>query len=102
MPECEAGENNRDLPYDQPWLKNAIPLENGKLDHCHRFSPKNRTIIEPTNQCSANMFDSSTKIACTEYIYASDEKNIQTEVYKAAKCSIHLIFYHNNKISTTV
>lgn len=82
MPECEAGKSNRILPYNPPWLKNAIPFENGKIDRCHRFTPKNRTIMEPAHQCSADMFDPSTKIACTEYIYASDEKNVQTEVPK--------------------
>lgn len=80
MPECEVGSNNRDLPYDRSWLKIAIPLENGKFDSCYRYAPINKTIIEPPNQCSADMFDKTNKIKCTEYIHASDERNVQTEV----------------------
>lgn len=80
MPECEDGKNNRDIIYDQLWLKNAIPTKDKKLESCYRFKPKNFTISEPPNQCTADMFDSTTKITCTEYIYASDENNLQTEV----------------------
>lgn len=79
MPECEFGSNNRELPFNQPWLKDAIPSENGKFDNCHRYAPKNWSAIEP-GQCNANMFDTLTIIPCNEFIYASDEKNIQTEV----------------------
>lgn len=79
MPECEFGANNRELPFNQPWLSDAIPLENGKLDNCHRYAPRNWSAGEP-GRCNANMFDTSTKISCNEFIYASDEKNIQTEV----------------------
>lgn len=79
MPECEFGPNNRDLPFNQTWLTNAIPLmENGKFDSCHRYAPM-RT---KSGECSANMFNTSRRIACSEYVYASDEKNVQTEVNK--------------------
>lgn len=80
MPECEIGTNNRDLPFHQPWLKNAIPSENGKFESCNRYALKNETIFESANQCNADMFDKSMKIKCTEYIHESDEKNVQTEV----------------------
>lgn len=80
VPECEVG-NNRELPFSQAWLSNAIPLENGKLDHCHRYAPKNWTAtLSDPGKCSADMFDTSVKIACTEYVYTSDEANLQTEV----------------------
>lgn len=79
MPECEFGLNNRELPFDQSWLNNAIPTENGKIDNCYRYAPINYNKIEP-NQCSADMFNKSRKIPCNEYIYATDEKNVQTEV----------------------
>lgn len=92
VPECESGNNNRDLSYDQPWLKNAIPMENGKVNRCYRFAPKNKTITEPSNQCTADMFDSTTKIACTEYIYASNEMNLQTEVQKII--NTHSIYFN--------
>lgn len=78
VPECEFSEDNRDLPFNQPWLNNAIPSKNGKLDNCYRYAPKNEA-IEP-GKCSADMFDTSMKIPCTEYIHASDERNMQTEV----------------------
>lgn len=76
MPECETAQNNRNISYSQPWLKNAIPSVGGKLDHCHRFAIINKT----SNQCTADMFDSTTKIPCDDYVYASDEINMQTEV----------------------
>lgn len=88
MPECEFGDNNRNLPYDRPWLTNAIPLKDGKLDSCNRYAPKNKTIIEPPNQCSADMFDSTKKITCSEFIHDSDEKNIQTEVERILRISV--------------
>lgn len=79
VPECEFSENNnRDLPFNQPWLNNAIPSMNGKLDNCYRYAPKNKTA--ESGKCNADMFDTSTKIPCTEYIHASDERNMQTEV----------------------
>lgn len=80
VPECEFGENGHDLSYDQPWLKNAIPWENGKFDSCHRYAPKNRTSSSVSDQCSADLFDRSVKVSCTEYVHESDERNVQTEV----------------------
>lgn len=79
VPECEFGVNNRDLLFNQPWLSSAIPQRNEKFDSCHRYAPKNWT---STGQCTADMFDTSKKIACTEFVHATDEKNIQTEVNK--------------------
>lgn len=80
MPECDIAQtNNRDIAYDQPWLQYAIPSTDGKYEKCFRYAIKNHTSFE-TDQCNADMFDNSTKIECTEYIYGSDEKNIQTEV----------------------
>lgn len=83
MPECEVGDNNRELTFNQPWLSYAIPSENGKYDKCHRYAPKSltSTLNEP-GKCSADMFDTSKQIECTEYIYASNEVNLQTEVKK--------------------
>lgn len=83
VPECEFdGESDRNIPYDQPWLKNAIPFESGKIDHCRRYALKNLSAIAG-GQCDANMFDTTTKVSCNEFIYASDERNIQTEVGKS-------------------
>lgn len=80
MPECDIAElNNRDIAYNQPWLQYAIPTFNGKYDKCYRYALKNQTTFG-LDQCSADMFDNSTRVKCTEYIYASDETNIQTEV----------------------
>lgn len=80
VPECESGENSHNLPYDQPWLKYAIPWENGKFDSCYRFAPKNNANYTVSNQCTADMFDRTVKISCSEYVHASDERNVQTEV----------------------
>lgn len=79
MPECDIGENIRGIQYDQPWLSNAIPFPGGKVDSCRRFAPKNRTVTEG-EECSADMFDESLEITCSDYVYTSDERNVQTEV----------------------
>lgn len=79
VPECELNSNNRDIPFDQPWLHDAIPFSDDKIDSCYRYAPKNNTDTE-FGQCSADMFDKTRKIECTEYVYGSDEKNVQTEV----------------------
>lgn len=76
MPECEFGVNDRDLPYNQSWLRHAIPTTNEKFASCSRYAPKDWI----TAQCSEDMFDAATEITCTEYIHASDERNLQTEV----------------------
>lgn len=81
MPECDFNNLiNRDLSYNQLWLKYAIPQWDEKFDNCHRYAPKNSTSIELFGECSADMFDTSKTIPCSEYVYSSDEKNIQTEV----------------------
>lgn len=83
MPECEFDVNNRDLPYNQSWLDYTTPQLDEKFDNCHRYAPKNLTSFELLNgQCATNMFDSFQIIPCSEYVYTSDEQNIQTEVSK--------------------
>lgn len=91
MPACDIAQTNnpRDIAYDQPWLRYAIPSTDGKFDKCFRYAIKNQTTFG-LNQCNADMFDNSTKIECTKYIYASDEKNIQTEV---GQKKFHYLFY---------
>lgn len=79
VPECEVGANIRTLPYNQTWLSNAIPLKNDKFESCVRFAPRNSAAIE-TGQCDGNLFDTKSKIECSEFVYASDERNLQTEV----------------------
>lgn len=80
VPECEtSSSNNRDIPYNQTWLKNAIPLKDKKYENCFRFASQNSTFRE-RGKCSADMFDTTRKIECSEFIYASDERNLQTEV----------------------
>lgn len=92
MPECEFGEDNRDLKFGQPWLSSAIPQLNEKFDDCYRFAPKNWTSSPlEYGQCNADMFDASKKVVCTEYVYSTDEKNIQTEVME--KCHPFFSFY---------
>ena len=80
MPECDIAENNRNIPYDQPWVSHAIPMKNEKLDNCVHYALENSTADE-AGHCSADTsFDTSKEIPCTEFIYASDERNVQTEV----------------------
>lgn len=77
VPECDIGENNRNIPFMQPWVSHGIPMKNEKLDNCVHYALKNSTI----GQCSADTaFDTSKEIPCTEFIHATDERNIQTEV----------------------
>lgn len=76
MPECEEGEDNRQIPFNQSWLHYAIP-SNDTQKNCIRYAPKNGL---NNNQCNADFFNTSSRIECSEYIYASDERNVQTEV----------------------
>lgn len=80
MPECDIGENNRDIIYDQPWLSYAIPPSKDGFDNCVRYAPKNASTAASGYECSADLFDTSKTIKCSEFVYTSDENNIQTEV----------------------
>lgn len=86
MPECEFDANNRNIPFNRTWLNNAIPLKNDQYENCQRFAPQNLSSFGP-GKCSADMFDTATKIECSEFIYASDERNLQTEVNKLCDAS---------------
>lgn len=66
------------MPYNQTWLRSAIPYPLNKIDRCHRYAPRNETKVD--GQCSADLFDNTKLIECSEYVYAGDEKNVQTEV----------------------
>lgn len=79
IPECDIGVNNRELRFDQPWLKEAIPYPLNKMDKCQRYVPRNGT-TNADGQCSADFFDNTKLMECSEFIYSSDEKNVQTEV----------------------
>lgn len=85
VPECDVGENNREIVYEQPWLRNAIPIidnSDGKLNSCARYAPlmQNDSTELSLAKCSIDMFNTSEQIECSEFVYATDEKNIQTEV----------------------
>ena len=85
IPECDVGENNREIDYDQPWLRNAIPVDssNGQLENCVRFArliSNSSTESPPLAKCGPDMFDRSSTIECSEFIYTTDERNVQTEV----------------------
>lgn len=81
--ECDISANNQGIQYDQPWLHYAIPHSNGKLSSCSRYAPSiNRNEssgLVREAQCRPEMFDTSKTVECTEFIYTSDEKNVQTE-----------------------
>lgn len=79
VPECDIGDNNREIPYNQQWVNFSIPTaSNGKLKDCVRYAP----IYSAGGniQCTADMFNASVEIKCSEFIYATDERNLQTEV----------------------
>lgn len=79
VPECDVGDNNRAIGYDQPWLKYAIPSTSNGFENCLRYAPIN--VSAPYgHQCSANLFNTSKQIRCTEFVYTTDETNVQTEV----------------------
>lgn len=84
IPECDIDGNNRNVPFDQPWLQNAIPFIQNKIDRCHRYAPRNGTSVVTNDRCDADMFDKTKLIECSEYVYASDERNVQTEVLLGA------------------
>lgn len=94
MPECDVAENSREIVYDQPWLHFAIPTKNGKFDSCVRYAPINRNgpsaLFNDTDQCNPDSFNTSSTVPCTEFVYASDEKNIQTEVRINHRCSFSI------------
>lgn len=89
MPECDIGENNRQIAYDQPWLQNAIPYSNDKYESCVRYASVNKSesfiANEKDFQCFNNSFNTLERIECSEFIYASDEQNMQTEVNQLIK-----------------
>lgn len=72
--------DNRKLEYHQPWLSFVIPSSNDTFENCYRYAPINTTLSADKNQCNSNQFDPTQKIKCAEYVYASDEINLQTEV----------------------
>lgn len=102
MPECDAvGVNNRELTFNQPWLRYAIPSSDGQYDNCYRYAPTHSNTSGP-GQCSTDMFDTSKKIACTEFVYASGERNIQTEVKNCVLCEEKKLINFKHKTHTCV
>lgn len=79
VPECDVGDNNRAIIYDQPWLKYAIPTIKNRYENCVRYAPINASTTNE-HQCTPDLFDTSKLIECTEFIYTTDETNVQTEV----------------------
>lgn len=74
-------ENNREIVYDQPWLKYAIPTSKSGYESCVHYA-KNDSFIGNENQCDHDLFNTSNQIQCTEFVYKTDEVNVQTEVNK--------------------
>lgn len=81
MPSCDVGDNNREISYDQPWLKYAIPSSKNGFESCVYYA-RNNSFAENESQCSRELFNKSNEIKCTEFIYKTDEINVQTEVNK--------------------
>lgn len=103
--------NNRLIQYDQPWLPFAIPSTNSSFENCFRYAPANLSDVDGSivgiGQCNAQSFDVTKKIECTEFVYRSDEKNLQTEVTIAAIFTSSLQRYntqalYNNRFFVSV
>ncbi|XP_055297915.1 organic cation transporter protein-like [Sitodiplosis mosellana] len=77
VPECDVGDNNREISYDQPWLKYAIPHSSNGYENCVRYAPINSSAS--SHECNINNFNSLKQIKCDEFIYTTDESNVQTE-----------------------
>lgn len=50
----------------------------GKLKNCMRYASIHEN--SQSYECTSTSFNTSAEIECSEFIYATDEKNIQTEV----------------------
>lgn len=100
IPECDAtNTDNRKIEFDQPWLAHVIPSSQDSLADCVRYAPNDNLTEIDQNACSANMFDASRLIECNEFIYSSDEINVQTEVSggphtSQAICGVLYLFCH--------
>lgn len=79
VPECDVGENNREIIYDQTWLKDAIPTSENGFENCFRYAPNNSSTPN-VHKCDRDQFDTNRQIQCTEFVYKTDETNVQTEV----------------------
>lgn len=85
IPECDTNTGNREIEFDQPWLTHAIPSsKDSNFAKCVRYAPNDNVTNIDQNDCSANMFDSTRQIECNEFIYSSDEINVQTDVSEVA------------------
>lgn len=82
MPECDVGDDNRKIDYDQPWLNYAIPSTNNGYENCHRYEPIYELSTSNKQQCRPELFNTSKLIKCIEFVYKTDETNVQTEVIK--------------------
>lgn len=79
VPECDVGENNREISYDQLWLKDAIPKSENGFENCFRYA-SNNSYTSKEHECDRDQFDTNRRIQCTEFVYKTDETNVQTEV----------------------
>lgn len=81
MTECDdITVNNRDLEFNQPWLNFSIPSDSD-YKKCYRYAPTAAAALSNgTGQCAADAFNTTHTIKCNEFVYASDERNVQTEV----------------------
>lgn len=84
MPECDdITVSNHELGFDQPWLNFTVPPDSvpiKEVDGCVRYAPINAAQPNGVGQCTTDSFNTTHLIECTEFVYATDERNIQTEV----------------------
>lgn len=71
--------NNGIVEFDQPWLSQAIPLSNRSFENCLRFEV-NRSIPIESGQCLDSYFNRAQTRKCDDFVFKTDERNIQNEV----------------------
>lgn len=86
IPECESA--NAPASYQTPWIQNAIPQEDGRLQNCLRYdinatlATKRLTSSKNSadTKCSSDIFDKSKVIECNDFVFKTSEHRMIQEV----------------------
>ena len=80
IPECDSMEGS--TIYDEPWLHQAIPFKNNRLQKCLRFATshnQNDSTDGDELVCPVKLFNRSETQRCAEFVFKTDEVNIVNE-----------------------
>ncbi|XP_066909702.1 organic cation transporter protein [Halyomorpha halys] len=73
VPECETDITS----YDNPWLSNALPFKDGKVEnHCLRYKSSNTTYHQ---NCSKDIFIKGQIEECHSFVFKNNEMTIIKE-----------------------